>query len=177
MECGFNLHDTMIYEKNGSGASGSNKCYLQNFEYMFVFSKGKIKTHNLIYDRENKISGQKVIASADRVHYNADNSRKYREVQTQKMGRRFNIWKYNQKSHDEFAKQHPAPFPEDLVKDHIISWSNEGDIVMDIFSGSGTTHKVALENNRRFIGFEIAKEYCEIEKERLKSNGLWGYDY
>lgn len=168
----------MIYEKNGCGASGSNKCYLQNFEYMFVFSKDKIKTYNLIYDRENKIGAQKQIVNTDRVHHNADNDRKYREIQTKKMGRRFNIWKYNQTSgHDEFSKQHPAPFPEDLVKDHMISWSNEGDIVMDIFSGSGTTHKVALENNRRFIGFEIAKEYCEIEKERLKSNGLWKYDY
>ena len=178
MECGFNLHDTMIYEKNGCGASGSNKCYLQNFEYMFIFSKGKIKTYNLIYDRENKIGAQKQIVNADRVHHNADNGRKYREIQTKKMGRRFNIWKYNQTGgHDEFSKQHPAPFPEDLVKDHMISWSNEGDIIMDIFSGSGTTHKVALENNRKFIGFEIAEEYCEIEKERLKSNGLWKYDY
>ena len=178
IECGFNLHDTMIYEKNGCGASGSNKCYLQNFEYMFIFSKGKIKTYNLIYDRENKVGAQKQVVNTDRIRHNADNGRKYREIQTKKMGRRFNIWKYNQTGgHDEFSKQHPAPFPEDLVRDHMISWSNEGDVVMDIFSGSGTTHKVALENNRKFIGFEIAEEYCEIEKERLKSNGLWKYDY
>lgn len=50
---GFNVLDTMVYEKSGCGACGSNNCYIQNFEYMFVFTKGKIKTHNLIYDREN----------------------------------------------------------------------------------------------------------------------------
>jgi DNA modification methylase len=62
---------------------------------------------------------------------------------------------------------HPAIFPEQLAGDHIISWSNEGDIVMDIFSGSGTTHKMALINNRRFIGFELSSEYVEIEKKRM----------
>ncbi len=176
MECGFNLHDTMIYEKNGTGACGSNKCYLQNFEYMFVFSKGKIKNFNLIYDRENKVTG-KQRTNANRNKFTADNGRKYRDIETVKDGRRFNIWKYNQTSgHDAFSKQHPAPFPETLVKDHIISWSNENDIIMDIFSGSGTTHKVALQNNRKFIGFELSRDYIDIEEDRLKNAGLWCYD-
>lgn len=67
-------------------------------------------------------------------------------------------------------------FPEQLAQDHIISWSNENDIVMDIFSGSGTTHKMALLNNRRFIGFELSQEYVDIETQRLKDCGLWCYD-
>jgi site-specific DNA-methyltransferase (adenine-specific) len=167
MECGFNLHDTMIYEKNGAGAVGSNKCYLQNFEYMFVFSKGKINTFNLIYDRENKVVGR-MKTNTNRDKFTADTGRKYREITTKKMGRRFNIWKYEQtQGHDAYSKKHPAPFPEQLAQDHIISWSNEGDVVLDPFMGSGTTAKMALLNNRHFIGFEISKEYCDIANERI----------
>ncbi len=167
MECGFNLHDTMIYEKNGAGAVGSNKCYLQNFEYMFVFSKGKINTFNLIYDRENKVVGS-MKTNCNRVKFNADTGRKYREITTKKMGRRFNIWKYEQtQGHDTYSKKHPAPFPETLVVDHIISWSNEGDLVLDPFMGSGTTAKMAKLNNRNYIGFEISKDYCDIANKRI----------
>ena len=51
--------------------------------------------------------------------------------------------------------------------DNIISWSNEGDLILDPFMGSGTTAKMALETNRNFIGFEISKEYCEIAEKRI----------
>jgi len=167
MECGFNLHDTMIYEKNGAGAVGSNKCYLQNFEYMFVFSKGKINTFNLIYDRENKVVGS-MKTNTNRDKFTADNGRKYREIETKKFGRRFNVWKYEQTSgHDEFSKKHPAPFPEQLAQDHILSWSNEGDLVLDPFMGSGTTAKMAKLNNRNYIGFEISKDYCDLAEKRI----------
>ncbi|HOS12850.1 MAG TPA: site-specific DNA-methyltransferase [Candidatus Pacearchaeota archaeon] len=169
-EIGFNLHDTMIYEKSGCGACGSNKCYIQNFEYMFIFTKGKINTFNLIYDRENKKVGKQTVNS-NRDKFTADTGRKYREIETQQFGRRFNIWKYNQTSgHDSFSKSHPAPFPQDLANDHIISWSNEGDIVYDPFMGSGTTAKMAILNNRNWIGSEISKEYCEIAEKRINEN-------
>ena len=169
-EIGFNLHDTMIYEKNGAGAVGSNKCYLQNFEYMFVFSKGKINTFNLIYDRENKAVGS-MKTNTNRDKFTADNGRKYREIETKKFGRRFNVWKYEQTSgHDEFSKKHPAPFPEQLAQDHIISWSNEGDLVYDPFMGSGTTAKMAILNKRNWIGSEISQEYCEIAEKRINEN-------
>ena len=174
MECGFNLHDTMIYEKNGAGAVGSNKCYLQNFEYMFVFSKGKIKTVNLIYDRENKVVGR-TKTNCNRNKFTADTGRKYREITTKKMGRRFNIWKYEQtQGHDTYSKKHPAPFPETLAADHIISWSNEGDLVLDPMCGSGTTCKMAWLNKRNFIGIDISEEYInDICKPRLK---MYGWD-
>ena len=166
---GFNVLDTMIYEKSGCGACGSNNCYIQNFEYMFVFTKGKIKTHNLIYDREN-ISVGKQKTNTNRNKYNADNKRRYREIETKKMGRRFNIWRYNQTSgQDEFSKKHPAPFPQDLVKDHIISWSNENDIVYDPFMGSGTTAKMSQLLNRRWIGVELSNEYCKLIEERIEN--------
>lgn len=175
-EIGFNLLDTMIYEKSGCGACGSNDCYIQNFEYMFVFTKGKIKTSNLIYDRVNKVVGKHNV-NGSRNLFTVDNERRYREIETKRMGRRFNIWRYNQtQGHDDFSKRHPAPFPEDLVSDHIISWSNEGDVVLDPFMGSGTTAKMSLLNNRKYIGFEISTEYFDIACKRIESvntNILW----
>ncbi len=167
-EIGFNLHDTMIYEKNGAGAVGSNKCYLQNFEYMFVFSKGKINTFNLIYDRENKVVGR-MKTNSNRVKFTADTGRKYREITTKKMGRRFNIWKYDQtQGHDTYSKKHPAPFPETLVTDHIISWSNENDIIFDPFMGSGTTGVACINTNRNFIGIERVEKYFDIAYKRIE---------
>ena len=171
MQCGFNLHDTMIYQKSGAGAVGSNKCYIQNFEYMFVFSKGKIKTTNLIEDRKNK-KVCTTIANGSRDKNNADNERKYRTITTKEYGKRFNIWQIEQRNNqDEFHLLHPAPFPQQLANDHIISWSNEGDVVYDPFMGSGTTAKMAMLNNRNYIGSEISKEYCEIAEQRLKMCG------
>ena len=67
----------------------------------------------------------------------------------------------------EKGVKHPAPFPEQLANDHIISWSNEGDTVLDCFMGSGTTGKMAVLNNRKFIGIEIDDTYFEIAKERI----------
>lgn len=171
-EIGWNVLDTMIYEKTGCGACGSNKCYIQNFEYMFVLSKGAPKTYNLIYDRENKGAkeGRVRTATTNRDIHTVDTGKKYKTYTEQKMGRRFNIWQYNQGiGGDEFSKQHPASFPQELVKDHIISWSNENDIVLDPFMGSGTTAKMAELTNRRWIGLELSEDYCNIIKERLES--------
>ena len=81
-----------------------------------------------------------------------------------KYGIRYNVWQLNPQS----VKGHPAPFPEQLAHDHIISWSNPGDIVLDIFAGSGTTCVVAEKLNRRWIGIEINPDYCEIAKKRIQ---------
>lgn len=167
-QCGFNLHDTMIYQKCGAGAVGSNKCYIQNFEYMFVFSKGKIKTTNLIEDRKNK-KVCTTISNGSRDKNNADNERKYRTITTKEFGKRFNIWNFDQRNNqDEFHLKHPAPFPQELANDHIISWSNEGDLVYDCFMGSGTVAKMAIINKRNWIGSEISEDYCEIIEKRLQ---------
>ena len=89
-----------------------------------------------------------------------------------KYGIRGNIWEYKTggacSSEDNVAFQHPAIFPEQLAEDHIISWSNEGDLVYDPFMGSGTTAKMAIKNVRRFIGSEISKEYCDIAVQRIE---------
>ena len=169
-DVGFNVNDVMIWNKTNPMPQVRQPRYNQVFEYMFVFSKGKPKTFNPIMV-PCKTSGLLYKSTAKQI--TTDKNRIHKEMVINKEKVSPNIWNM---AVAQNKTSHPAVFPEELVYKHIISWSNEGDIVMDIFSGSGTTHKVALENNRRFIGFEIAKEYCDIEKERLKKNGLWIYD-
>lgn len=162
-DCGFNLHDTMIWIKDGGGAIGSNKCYTQNFEYMFVFSKGKIKTHNLIYDKPNASFGKKKGGVGRRLPTGEHKIEKHRIICAE-YSRRNNYWYIPPEK-----GIHPAVFPEQLANDHIISWSNEGDLVYDPFMGSGTTAKMALINNRNYIGSEISKEYCEIIEQKIEN--------
>lgn len=166
---GFNLHDTMIYEKGGQGATGSNLCYLQNFEYMYVFTKGNISTVNKIKDRKNKRQRLEKIKSSKRQNNGEIAKSKYR--MGEEYGYRFNIWKIangGSSAKEKEAFKHPAIFPEQLAHDHIISWSNEGDTVFDPFMGSGTTGKMAKLLRRKFIGCEIDKEYFEIATKRIE---------
>lgn len=165
MDCGFKLADTMIYKKaNPGGARGSNKTYIQCFEYMFVFSKGPLATYNLIKDRPNKRPG----AQKGGGRRNKDSSIGQTVIyESEEHGRRFNIWEYPTQG-DEFSVQHPAPFPLGLAEDHILSWSNEGDTVLDPFSGSGTTALASLKNNRLAIGVDVSEEYTKIAASRLQ---------
>ncbi len=167
MQCGFNLHDTMIYEK--CGVMPSKTRYCQMFEYMFVFSKGKPKTTNIIKDRKNNWGNTKTGNIGQR---QKDGSVKKNGIKTiSEFGSRFNIWRIMNEggfmNKDIETKLHPATFPMELANDHIISWSNEGDVVLDCFMGSGTTGKMALLNNRKFIGIEKDAGYFEIAKQRL----------
>lgn len=163
MECGFKLHDTMIYEKSGMAYPDSTR-YHQVFEYMFIFSKGTPKTYNLIKDRKNKyvgtMGGNKRGGLCTRNEY----------------GARFNVWRYangrDNSSKDRIAFKHPAIFPEPLARDHILSWSNEHDLVYDPFMGSGTTAKMCILTKRNWIGSEISQEYCDITKERVKTTEM-----
>lgn len=160
-EIGFNLHDTMIWEKSTFSNPFPNR-YHQVFEYMFILSKGKLKTFNGIHDRKNKHGGVKVKPTVREANGQlfARSEKKVAEY-----GKRFNVWQITEEKRNKIG--HPAPFPEKLVNDHIISWSNEGNIVFDPFIGSGTTAKMAMLNNRKFIVCEISEKYCEIIKERL----------
>ena len=173
-EVGFNLHDTMIYEKNTSSfpARRNGNRYTQIFEYMFILSKGKPKTANLICDKENKWAGFTNWGKNTQRDKHNDLKETTKIKPVPQFSPRNNIWRYvvggGFATKDKITNKHPAIFPEQLANDHIISWSNEGDMVMDIFSGSGTTHKMALLNNRNFIGFEISQEYIDIENERIK---------
>ena len=169
-EIGFNVHDTMIYAKNNVYAHDPrNKRYKQCFEYMFILSKGKPNTYNEIKDRPNKHAGKTLSGTKGRTKDGI--KRDLKPIIMGDFQARFNIWEYTtggSVSKDKVAFKHPAIFPEQMVTDHILSWSNENDIVMDIFSGSGTTHKIAYLNNRKYIGFEVSQEYIDIENERLK---------
>ena len=166
MDCGFNLHDTMIYEK-AQACFGSNLCYLQSFEYMFVFSKGKPKTINFIRDRKNVRSGIESMCVSGLSKDGKKSDRHYKEMK--EYGKRKNIWCYGVGGG---KTGHPAVFPEQLANDHIISWSNPNNVIFDPFMGSGTTGKMALLNGRSFIGSELDKGYFEISKERISNTIL-----
>lgn len=167
-EVGFNLFDTMIYAKQPRGAVGNSKTYWQTFDYMFILSKGKPKTINLINDRKNKESregcnGSKRLENGELLKVKLGRCSEY--------GRRTNIWEYGvgkgKSAKDDIAFEHPAIFPENLANDHIISWSNANELIYDPFMGSGTTAKMAMLNNRKYIGSEISEDYCKIIETRI----------
>jgi len=162
MECGFRLHDTMIYAKPNFSAVGALSVrYAQVFEFMFVLSKGAPNTFNPIKDRPNKCAGE----SGRGTIRQADGSTRpmSKTITIKEYGQRFNIWEIA----PQVQKGHPAPFPEALARDHILSWSNPGDVVLDPFLGSGTTGKMAILEGRRFIGIEREPNYFDIAHRRI----------
>lgn len=175
MEVGFKLHDTMIYAKNNPVPNAKTR-YQQSFEYMFVFSKGKPKITNILTEpRSNKWNDKRCFRKEKR--FNRDKTGDFTVKKdfhfdiNEEVPRR-NIWYYsvglNGSTKDREAFKHPAIFPEKLVQDHILSWSNENDVVLDPFMGSGTTAKVAMALGRKYIGFEISQEYVDLANKRLQ---------
>jgi len=167
---GFNLHDTMIFAKPPPGPVGTPRgAYLQAYQYMFVFVKGSLKTFNLIKDRKNKTRRTRTTTVVRKP--NGDKRIK-EQPPTKPFGVRTNIWYYavggGKSASDDFAYEHPAIFPEAMATDHIISWTNEGDVVYDPFCGSGTTPKMAWKNNRKYIGSEVSKKYYDLILRRMK---------
>ncbi len=167
-ELGFRLHDTMIWNKRCFSGVGSIQVrYGPASEFMFVLSKGKPRCFNPIKDRKNIHAG--TIGKADTVRLpNGEMLVKTHEGKTMgEYGIRFNVW-------DIFPEQsnlervHPAQFPIRLARDHIISWSNDKDLILDPFCGSGTTLRAAKDLGRRAIGIEIEERYCEIAAKRLE---------
>ena len=191
-EIGFNLHDTMIYQKISYMPNKKAKRYDSLFEYMFIFSKCQPKTFNEII--ENRTNIEKSVCKKDIMIRQKDGtfkkSERINKGLVKKMG---NVWTYLNNSNstkDKIAFEHPAIFPEQLANDHIISWSKENDLVYDPFMGSGTTAKMSILNNRNWIGSEISSEYCNIIEERVKktleekrkekdliANSLFGNDF
>jgi DNA modification methylase len=169
---GMLIHDTMIYEKNSASYPANDKSnrYTQIFEYMFVFSKGKPKTVNLIKDRKNRYAGMGTFGQNSERQADGELKRRGKFI-VQKYGYRNNIFRYNtgmgMSAEEDIAYEHPAIFPEALAADHIHTWSKEGDLVYDPFGGSGTTAKMAHRLKRNWILSEISKEYCEIAHKRI----------
>jgi site-specific DNA-methyltransferase (adenine-specific) len=170
-EIGFNLHDTMIYQKNSYPFTPVNR-YYQQFEYMFVFSKGKPKTYNIQRCETDPRWRNKTNKSS--THRNKDGTTSGLKYEIGKDTRKMdNVWKLNtgymKGTPDKVAFEHPATFPDMLAERHILSWSNEGDTILDPFAGSGTTLKMAKKNGRNYIGIEISEEYIDIIHKRLDS--------
>lgn len=164
-EVGFNLHDTMIWAKDTLTFPESVR-YGNSFEYMFVLSKGTPKTFNPIKDKENKCYGMAIHGTSRGVDGKTFRKSNDGKSQVAEMGARLNVWQQTGVRSSNERVGHPAPFPEKLVKDHIVSWSNEGDIVLDPFMGSGTTALCSRLLGRKYIGFEISQEYVDMANAR-----------
>lgn len=169
IECGFNLHDTMIYQKTGTPFPSKVR-YNQTFEYMFVLSKGKPKTFNPIMKKN--ITAGAIRHTRKFRNKNGDMQPSFNGKPVNEYGIENNIWKIKngmyKSTKDKIAFEHPAIFPEELVHKHIISWSNENDLIYDCFIGSGTTAKIAMLNKRNYIGSEISKDYTDLANKRLE---------
>lgn len=177
-ECGFWLYDTMIYAKNNP-IPKPHKRYNQQFEYMFVLSKGKPSTANIAKEqckKAGKMNNKWFRNNGDVLKPSAQN------IEIKEYKNKSNIWFYNvgygNTTCDKIAFNHPAIFPDKLAEDHILSWSNPGDIVLDPMCGSGTTCKMAYLNNRNFIGIDMSNEYIDqiciprLEKYGWANSGL-----
>lgn len=165
-DIGFNVHDVMIYKKKNTPFMRSN-AYTNCYEFMFVLSKGSPNAFNPLKNKTVR-QGQEMLPfnkGADGV-----NKKILGELKAEKTAT--NIWEYAVGLHgstsDRFAFEHPAIFPEKLAEDHILSWTNEGDIVFDPMCGSGTTCKMAAKNKRNYIGCDISEEYVDLAKKRLR---------
>lgn len=174
MGAGFNLHDTMIYCKHNPPPVGGGNRYFQAFEYMFVFSKGSPKTFNALTEPRRNICNDKRTHRVKSFTRNADGTTTKKAVTiNQGNPKRRNVWTYlvggGNTSNDKAAFKHPAMFPEQLAADHISTWTNPGDIVLDPFMGSGTTGKMAILSDRHYIGFEISNDYCQLAEQRVKN--------
>lgn len=165
---GMNLHDTMIFKKRNPVPQIYRKRYTNEFEFMFVFSKGVVATHNPIMidclhaGLELSTTTYKNYSKNEQTRTKIANPVKEKKIKG-------NVWEYvvGKNKEDQESKEHPAPFPCELARDHILSWSNEGDLVLDPMCGSGTTTKVAAQLNRRYVGIDISEQYVQLAKGRL----------
>ena len=170
MACGFRLHDTMIFHKDNPPPVGGSNRYYQAFEYMFVFSKGAPTLTPIEVPRRNKWNDQRTTRYRG-VTRGVDGTFNKKHVAIKERVKKQNVWGYvvsgGASTKDKRAHNHPAIFPEQLVYDHVISWSKETDIVLDPFMGSGTTGVVALRLGRRFVGIELDAEYYALATARI----------
>lgn len=167
-EIGFNVHDTMIYYKDNPCPVGGSNRYYQAFEYMFVFSKGTPKTFNYLTEPRRNKWNDKRTKRFKGFQRNADGEMTPKMVNiNQGDPKRRNVWCYSLGASDHTG--HPAVFPINLALDHISTWTNEGDLVLDPFMGSGTTAVAAARLNRNFIGFELNEDYCKHANERVSA--------
>lgn len=164
-EVGFNVHDIMIYKKKNTPFMRSN-AYTNCFEFMFVLSKGSPNTFNPLKVKTVR-QGKEMLPHNKKA--DGINKKILAELKPEKT--MTNIWDYavgyGGSTSDKLAFEHPAIFPEKLAEDHILSWTNEGDLVFDPMCGSGTTCKMAKVNGRHYIGCDISSDYVKLAKRRV----------
>lgn len=167
---GFNIHDTMIFKKRNPIPQIYRRRYNNEFEYMFVFSKGQVATHNPIMV-DCLHAGLELNGTTYKNYSKHEQKRAKMANPVKEQKIKGNIWEYvvGKNLEDQEAKGHPAPFPCELARDHISSWTNEGELVLDPMCGSGTTCKAAKQLGRDYIGIDISHEYCELAIERLSA--------
>ena len=173
MQCGFRLHQELFYEKTGPPPDPTR--YEETIEKMFVFSRGKPKTINLIMDKRNRWGGTKQFG-ARKVREKDGTLTTKDALVIREFGKRTVVWRYavgfGYSTDYKEAFQHPAIFPEKLAYDHIVSWSNKGDVILDPFAGSGTTLVACIQSDRNGIGIEVHPPYFEIAKKRIEQAQL-----
>ena len=177
MDRGLRLHQTLIYERMSLAGCAHNR-YLRNWEYAFVFSQGKPAAANMLCDRKNVMAGtfRPRVGAGRASNDQQPLDRGKPQFQVGEYGRRTAIWHYGVGKgarnhpgdlHYSALTQHPAIFPQDLARDHILSWSNPGDLVLDPMAGSGTTLRAAVNHQRRAVGVEVNPEYCRLIRRRM----------
>jgi DNA modification methylase len=170
MDCGFRLHDTMAWHKPDYMPL-THRRYEQAFEFMFIWSKGAPSTFNGIKDKPNVGSGRAVTGTWRDADGRTIKKSGANRKTVAKYGLRSNVWIIGTAKGVK-DNSHPATFPEELVRDHILSWSNKYDLVFDPFMGSGTTGIVAIQLGRRFMGVERDPDYMQSAKARV-SDAEW----
>ena len=166
-KCNLNLHDTMIWNKNEFYTTNSIR-YAPAFEYMFIFTKGKLKTFNPIKDRINKSFGRKKSGTFRQKDGSTIIRADLGNI-VPEYGQRSNVWEINAEK-SRIYRFHPAMFPVGLIEDHIKSWSNEKDCILDCFGGSGTTAIAAINTNRKWVCIEINSEYYDKAIKRIQEH-------
>lgn len=172
-QCGFRCHDTMIYEKlNPGNPSDSQLRYNQSIEYIFVLSKGKPGAWNPIKDKPNVSFGKTRFGNKARKGKGGvlDGTSMPR-MPAAEFGLRGNCWLGPTAGQERPCQKvpHPAQMPEWLAGDLILSWSNPGDLVVDICAGGGTVAKMANKYGRPSLMMELSEEYCGLIAQRVAS--------
>ena len=164
-DVGWTVHDVMIYQKKNTPFMRSNG-YTNCYELMIVFSNGKPRTFNPIMEPTKRNGWETAVHNKG-----PDAVNRKRPVKLKKQKVRTNIWQYavglGGTTTDKVAFEHPAVFPERLAEDHILSWSEPGDMVLDPMCGSGTTCKMAAIHKRNWIGIDVSEDYIDIARQRI----------
>lgn len=168
-DAGWRINDTIIFAKNNPLPGDCGPRYRQTFDFMFIFSKGRPKTFNPIME-PTKNAGKTYKSLRVTEDGRGATEEGLRITKTER--KKGNIFYYNvgsASSKDKIAFEHPAIFPEKLAEDMISSWTNEGDLVFDPFSGASTSGIASYQLKRNFILSEISPKYCELSQRRFNT--------